>query len=386
MQGNIRCFPSLLSLLLIVSMAIGQSKQSISFRDTLDGKSDMSQWLMEARGFVPIPSIITEPALGYGGMLGGLYLHRKKVAGVSDERGIESLPSMSFAAPLATSNGTWAVFGGHSHVFNEDRIRLLVMGGYFNINLEYYQLLNQDLPFPINFNQKGWLVFTRLMMRIKDSNFLIGPLYRFQTTDVGVRFNASDPILDDLEDLLQAKFQTAGLGVHWKWETRDYSFTTNKGNLVNLQYTYYDKWLGGDFTYHRLNTQYFGYFKPWRTPVMGFRVDGKFSFGDIPTFFKPYVDMRGVPAMRYTGDHVIVLENEERIDLTKRWALVAFGGVGMTSSTTDQFVLEYATFNAGGGFRYNLARLFNMYMGIDVGVSKEDWAWYITFGSAWSQG
>jgi hypothetical protein len=39
--------------------------------------------------------------------------------------------------------------------------------------------------------------------------------------------------------------------------------------------------------------------------------------------------------------------------------------------------------SAGGGFRYLLARLFGLKMGIDVARGPEDWAFYVVFGSAW---
>ncbi len=39
--------------------------------------------------------------------------------------------------------------------------------------------------------------------------------------------------------------------------------------------------------------------------------------------------------------------------------------------------------NAGGGFRYLVARQLGLQMGIDAGVSPDDWGIYIIFGSAW---
>jgi hypothetical protein len=39
--------------------------------------------------------------------------------------------------------------------------------------------------------------------------------------------------------------------------------------------------------------------------------------------------------------------------------------------------------NAGGGFRYLLARQFGVRAGLDVARGPEDWAWYVVFGNAW---
>ncbi len=38
---------------------------SENFRDPSAGKLDLSKWLGEKKGFMPVPIIITEPAVGY---------------------------------------------------------------------------------------------------------------------------------------------------------------------------------------------------------------------------------------------------------------------------------------------------------------------------------
>lgn len=46
--------------------------------DPEDGMLDMSRYLQDNQyGFLPIPVVITEPAVGYGGGLFGLFLHGK---------------------------------------------------------------------------------------------------------------------------------------------------------------------------------------------------------------------------------------------------------------------------------------------------------------------
>ncbi len=44
-----------------------------TFIDPSDGQFDMSRYLLENKGVLPVPVIITEPALGYGGGLFGLF-------------------------------------------------------------------------------------------------------------------------------------------------------------------------------------------------------------------------------------------------------------------------------------------------------------------------
>ena len=108
-------------------------------------------------------------------------------------------------------------------------------------------------------------------------------------------------------------------------------------------------------------------------------------FDDPPFYLLPYVGLRGVPAARYQGTITLVAETEQRIDLTRRWSAVAFGGVGKAFDAWGEADQSDLVYGAGGGFRYLAARQFNLRMGIDIARGPEEWAWYIVFGSAWFQ-
>src|SRR5262245_60878179 len=55
------------------------------FRDPSDGRIDMSRWLLSRRGALPVPLIITEPAVGYGAGLGLVFFHRKEPGAAGGE-------------------------------------------------------------------------------------------------------------------------------------------------------------------------------------------------------------------------------------------------------------------------------------------------------------
>lgn len=53
------------SLFLLSLTLIGTSAQATSFTDPIDGQLDMGDYLAEnAYGFLPVPILITEPAVG----------------------------------------------------------------------------------------------------------------------------------------------------------------------------------------------------------------------------------------------------------------------------------------------------------------------------------
>jgi len=67
--GNKKYLLSFTIALCCCIFLFGQSnKKHVSLKDSVDGKLDLSDYIIDANGFIPIPLIITEPALGgFGG-------------------------------------------------------------------------------------------------------------------------------------------------------------------------------------------------------------------------------------------------------------------------------------------------------------------------------
>src|SRR5215218_11211761 len=69
----------LIALSLVFFSVFGQPvKKNISLKDSLDAKFDLSDYIIDANGFVPVPYIITEPALGgFGGALFPVFITKR---------------------------------------------------------------------------------------------------------------------------------------------------------------------------------------------------------------------------------------------------------------------------------------------------------------------
>jgi hypothetical protein len=76
-------------------------------------------------------------------------------------------------------------------------------------------------------------------------------------------------------------------------------------------------------------------------------VDLRAARGDVPFYQLPYIELRGIPALRYQGDETAVIEAELRWNATPRWAIVAFAGTGHAEESASAW---------GAGFRYLVAR------------------------------
>jgi hypothetical protein len=116
---------------------------------------------------------------------------------------------------------------------------------------------------------------------------------------------------------------------------------------------------------------------------LGLRLQGETVDGDVPFFGYPYINLRGIQALRYQGETALTAEVEYLWGITPRWTLAFFGGLGKTTAI-GAFGGDGETVGAGGvGFRYRLARKLGLQAGVDLARGPEDTAIYLTIGSAW---
>ena len=165
------------------------------FIDPYDSKFDTSQWILDKKGALPVPIIITEPAVGYGAGAALLYFHAKKNAPAQEKAGEKppadweakrpSLPpSISGLVGLGTENGTWAAGGFHFGSWHQDRIRYLGGVAYPSVNLTFYG--GGDSPIlskGLDYNLEGWFLLQELLFRIKNSGFFLGPRLIYYNVD-----------------------------------------------------------------------------------------------------------------------------------------------------------------------------------------------------------
>ena len=90
--------------------------------------------------------------------------------------------------------------------------------------------------------------------------------------------------------------------------------------------------------------------------ILGWRVHGGFSSGNAPFYTLPYIDLRGIPAMRYQGENALSTDIETRWNMNERWSLLFFGGVGRTADSLGDFSDSKDRWAGGTGFRYLIAR------------------------------
>jgi hypothetical protein len=368
----------IMSFLLFVFFSNGYGQVTVNpkkpFIDTTDGAFDVSYYLYNLHGFLPIVTPITEPAVGYGAAVAGLFFVPKK-----EKPGkYFQMPDVIGIGAGYTQNGTWLLGGGYFGFWKNDHIRYRGAGGYGHVNLKYYGrgdgFLDEN---PAEFTINAWGFIQQATFRIAESRFMLGGNYIFAKTKVTLFEDSKLPFIDPHD----FELTNSGISLIAEYENLDNIFSPSSGSRINVTYNQYLEFLGSDRNFGRFTT-----FAYYYLPVIkyrwtsGFRLDYQMAVDNPPFYAYPFIILRGVPAMRYQGKYLVVGETEQTVNLTRRWSVVAFAGYGQTFF--DRITGKTA-WNTGGGFRYLIARSMGLRMGIDVARGPEEWAVYMVFGNAW---
>jgi hypothetical protein len=359
------------------SQASAQRTGRSRFTDPEDGQFDVSDFLARPRAFLPIPIIVTEPAVGYGGGAVGMFLRPRTQAG---EEGW-ARPDISAVGALATRNGTWAAFAGDSSRWIGGRLKTLAGAGKGRINLDFYGLgtteteAAQKVRYSLNFTgavaQGNWQLAPR-------SPWSLGIRYVFADVEPVLRDAPAFPGLTD-----GARLRISAPTAIVEYDSRDNLFTPTRGVYAESSWLASRPSLGASVGFDRFEQALIGWHPATREVTLGLRGNYAWSSSGTPFFLRPYVVLRGVPAVRYQGDTAASVEAEGRWQFSGRWSAVVFGGAGNARTSRDTYSSTQNVTSGGVGFRYELARRFGLHAGVDIAHSSGTTAIYLQFGSAW---
>jgi hypothetical protein len=331
---------------------------------------------------LPLPIIVTEPAIGNGLGATLIYFHKEdeKKAPVSTARNLSKTGERQKPPPTAsgifgfyTDNDTYAFGIGHSNSFADDHYRLRAALAEARVNSTFYV---GDRP--LDFRIEGNLLFADLKTRLGDSGVFFGLSTSY--TNASSKFVG---LPDPIGSLLDFNFVDTGVAASLIYDTRDNTILPTDGYHIELIGWRHDEALGGDFNYSTARLKAL-----WFTPlsekyVLGARLDSSTADGDPPYFAFPFVRLRGIPALRYQGEVASAFELEGRRRIGDRWTASLFAGVGSIRVGKEQVETEDEIRTIGIGTRYLAYREQDAWVGVDVARGPEDVVVYIQMGSSW---
>ena len=350
------------------------------FKDPEDGWFDMSRYLLEkGYGFLPVPIIITEPAVDNGLGLAGVYFHPPGPNDRKPEKGDFIVTDLTGAAAAYTGNDSWFVGGAHFNTWRQDTRRYTGAIGYADINLKWFGGSEIMLPGGFGFNVKGAFLDQKIEFRLGETSWFFGGEWRYLNSDV--KFDIPLPV-----EPPSVESAVSGIGALANFEKLNSRLSPTKGFNANIRLMINNEAIGSDFDYEELSWKLRQYFNFGDKFTFSWRFDGATTDGDVPFYLQPYISIQGIPVLRYQGETAATAEVRGGYDIHPRWTLMAFVGGGRAAdSISDMF--DASTEGAlGGGFRYLIARALGLRVGIDVARGPEDTYFYLVMGNAWGGG
>jgi len=341
--------------------------------------------------FIPIPIIITEPAVGYGLGAAVGYFHKNKHHEDAGEEKISPVltadtaaetgkrqkvpPTISGIAAAYTESGTYGIGLAHSASWKKDRLRYVGAIGYAHVVTTFY--FNDE---PYDFTLDTGLLFQDLKFRIKKSDFWVGGKLVYLRPDLVFD--------DDLEEIPEVENRSQlndfGLALQGEYDGRDNKMTPNRGQYVELVGWKHLEVLGGETDYWKIGLVVDSFHEFANNKlVLGLHLDLDTAGGDAPIWAYPYITMRGIPALRYQNESTGVVEGELRWNIAGRWAAVGFIGVGATRGDVPVFQDESGIVAGGLGGRFLFRPEDSLWVGLDIAKGPEQYVLYVVAGHKW---
>lgn len=344
-----------------------------------DGWLDVSGFLEEKYGFLPVVIPITEPAVGYGAA-GALAFLSKPLGAARDGFG---RPDITIVGGLVTQNGSWGALLGDIRHWLGDRLETQAGFTHMSVNLDFHGIGKDGLlnDHPLHYTLEPTAVVLRGKYRLGNTAAWAGLAYAFAATRVTFDAPAGTPGLPDF----RRDSKVGGLTPSFTYDSRNNIFTPLRGTFVEVLVGVFSPALGGDDEFQRVQAIAIQYFTLLPTLFLGLRGDAAAVFGDAPFYLKPFVSLRGAPIMRYQGNEAASIEAELRWQFWRRFSAVAFGGFGAAWNDFARFKNVTTVPTGGVGFRYEIARAYGIHMGLDVAFGPDNQAVYVQVGSAWAR-
>jgi hypothetical protein len=367
---------------LLLAAALPAAALSLEdFKDPEDGRFDTSRYLLDLKGFLPVPIVITEPAIGYGGGAALVFFSRNTPPhGAETREGRRLPPDITAAGGMGTENGTRGVFAGHLGFSRDGNWRYVGGMARASLNLAWFgaDFVPGSGNESLDYNLDADLLVADVRRRIPGTEWMAG--LRYLRADTESRFERGRPAEVPARSLDLA---IGGLALIAEYDDRDSIFTPSRGKrFTAYAHDFAPRWGGDDaFRLYKVALNAFG--SPHRDVVLGTRLDWRGSSGDTPFYALPFIELRGIPVLRYQGEQAAVAEIEARWNLDGRWSAVGFAGAGRAAGPGASLGSASTRWAGGAGFRYHIARAVGLHVGVDLARGPEEGAIYLIVGSAW---
>lgn len=327
----------------------------------------------QSRQFVVVPIPQSNPTLGTGLVLAGMYFYSQ-----SAEQARAQPASSLQAFGLYTDNDSRA-FGAQLQTYSANdqwRLSALAANGTFNLDFFGTGTSAGDPDISVGWKLEGTAAQTKLSYRIADDWF-VGGKVRYVSVDEKFELSAGSVVVPFASDV-----KVTGGSVVIERDTRDNSFNAYRGSLLEIEAGH--NWRGGgrDGSYNGYTARY-----RWYTPLSEKTVvalEGRAcrKTSDAPLFDLCFLQLRGSSLTRYIDRTSFSTQAEFRARVAGRFGVVAFAGAGAVARSLGDVTSDDIVTTFGAGVRYMVLQSQRINLRVDAARSAGSTALYVSVGEA----
>ena len=379
-----RRFQTTAVFVLVITVVMGSSSVLCQRPDptahSAEDKQADKQPEKEKRGslvIAPIP--ISSPAFGSGLLLITSYVFKL------DQEDQVSPPSWVGLAGAFTNNGSRGLAMGAKLYLNENKYQttFAVMKGRANLDFFGIGRIPGRPATAVPLSMEGSIFFGELLRNV-GRNIFIGPRYQYRRLTAGIDGPRPPGGFDVPE--IDFRSNSAALGFRLQRDRRDSTFYPTKGSLLDFTGDFFDQAWGSRREYQTYKIAYNGFSQMATRQVFAYRAMACSANGSVPFYdlclFGANNDLRGYTTGEFQNRRMFATQAEYRIELRKRFGVVAFGGVGGVAPTWGDFRSDQLLPAAGAGLRFTLDKKNHINYRIDVAFGREGRTISIGIGEA----
>lgn len=262
----------------------------------------------------PIP--FKNVLIGAGLVLGAGYLFQ------ADE---DSDTSVLGVAAMRSENGSSAFGLGGNIAFHDNRWQVSLAAADAQVN---YDLFVGNIPVPVR--QTGKVFDTKLLFGPRP-DLLLGGGLRYITTSLGYGSSAGGP------QLPEANLELASLSMIGKWDTRDDTLSARDGHLLQADLSYGNVLTANNRDYVKASLAFTYHHELSDRATMAAHLVGCAVSDAAPFFSKCSLggtdSFRGYSPTEFLDNALLSAQLEYRQQITDRFGLVGFAGIGNTAGS-----------------------------------------------------
>ncbi len=364
----------ILPLLVLLAPLAGAQESTTDTRPGLapDIRDDESKLKVQRGNFVVVPIPISNPTLDSGLVVGGAYFYPQ-----TEEQKKLQPASLTAMGGLYTSNDSRAFVIAQQNYWRNDRWRFTGALGGADLRLSLLAPDETSDGSSVDWRINGQFLFAKLSRRIK-GDWYGGVLTRVVNANQSIStIDANAETEFELGDVT-----SAGLGAVIEYDARDNPFYSTSGQYFKIDALFNDESVGSDSTYQSYSDAFRSYHGLSDSVVLAWEVQGCKRGGTVPLWDACTIKLRGFSVTDYLGKVSASSQAEARWQLSKRWGVVGFAGVGYFGSSFNEFRSRESIPSYGAGVRFTVLPAKRINLRVDFARSRDDEAVHISVGEA----